>query len=61
MDNQKVNQKADQGIGVQPVLDGVTLPLKTQVHSLGVLLDLSLRVDSQVLAVAKSAFAQLKL
>uniref|UniRef100_A0A803TQ40 Reverse transcriptase domain-containing protein n=1 Tax=Anolis carolinensis TaxID=28377 RepID=A0A803TQ40_ANOCA len=30
-----VSRKAEQGIGLQPVLDGVALPLKTQVCSLG--------------------------
>ena len=30
-----VRQKADQGIGLQPVLDGITLPLKTRVSSSG--------------------------
>ena len=53
--------KADEGIGILTVVDGVTLPLKIQVHSLGVLLDSSLSLDAQVSAVALSAFAQLKL
>ena len=30
-----VSWKADQGTGIHPVLNGVTLPLKTQVHGLG--------------------------
>ena len=30
-----LGMKADQGIGFQPVLDKVTLPLKTQMCSLG--------------------------
>ena len=34
-----VSQKVDQGIGMQLVLDGITLPLKNQVCSLGMLLD----------------------
>ena len=34
-----ISRKADQGIAMQYVLDRVTLPLKTQVHSLRVLLD----------------------
>ena len=42
-------------------LDRVTLPLKTQVHSLGVLLNSALSLDTEVSAVARSAFAQLKL
>ena len=52
-----VSRKADQGIGIQLVLDGVTLPLKTQVHSFCVLLDSALSLS----AVARSASAQLKL
>ena len=55
-----VSQKTDLGIGIRLVRDGVTLPLKTQVRSLGVLLDSALSLDAQVLAVARSAFAQLK-
>uniref|UniRef100_A0A803TAK2 Reverse transcriptase domain-containing protein n=1 Tax=Anolis carolinensis TaxID=28377 RepID=A0A803TAK2_ANOCA len=45
------------GYRLQPVLDGVALPLKTQVHSLGVLLDSSLSLEPQVSAVARGAFA----
>uniref|UniRef100_A0A803SSU4 Reverse transcriptase domain-containing protein n=2 Tax=Anolis carolinensis TaxID=28377 RepID=A0A803SSU4_ANOCA len=56
-----VSRRAEQGIGLQPVLDGVALPLKTQVRSLGVLLDSSLSLEPQVLAVARRAFAQLRL
>ena len=56
-----VSQKADQGTGIQLVLDGVTLPLKTQVHSFCVLLNSALSLDAQVSEVAKGAFAQLKL
>uniref|UniRef100_R4GAY7 Reverse transcriptase domain-containing protein n=1 Tax=Anolis carolinensis TaxID=28377 RepID=R4GAY7_ANOCA len=56
-----VSRKAEQGIGLQPVLDGVTLPLKAQVRSLGVILDSSLSLEPQVSAVARGAFAQLKL
>lgn len=57
-----VNQKEDQGIGFHPVLDGVVrLTLKTQVCSLGVFLDSFLCLDAQVSAVARRAFAQLKL
>ena len=43
------------------MLDGVTLHLKTQVRSLGVLLDSALSLDVQVSALARSAFSQLKL
>uniref|UniRef100_A0A803T782 Reverse transcriptase domain-containing protein n=1 Tax=Anolis carolinensis TaxID=28377 RepID=A0A803T782_ANOCA len=56
-----VSRKAKQGIGLQPVLDGVTLPLKAQVRSLGVILDSLLSLELQVSAVARGAFTQLKL
>uniref|UniRef100_A0A803TWJ5 Reverse transcriptase domain-containing protein n=1 Tax=Anolis carolinensis TaxID=28377 RepID=A0A803TWJ5_ANOCA len=56
-----VSHKAEQGTGLQPVLDGVTLPLKTQVHSLGVLLDSSLSLEPQVSVMAREAFAELRL
>nr|XP_060608896.1 uncharacterized protein LOC132760735 [Anolis sagrei ordinatus] len=56
-----VSRKAEQGIGLQPVLDGVKLPLKMQVRSLGVILDSSLSLEPQVSAVAGRAYAQLKL
>uniref|UniRef100_A0A803U0C0 Reverse transcriptase domain-containing protein n=1 Tax=Anolis carolinensis TaxID=28377 RepID=A0A803U0C0_ANOCA len=56
-----VSRSSDQGIGWQPVLDGVALPLKSQVRSLGVLLDSALTLEAQVSAVAGRAFAQLKL
>uniref|UniRef100_A0A803TE01 ribonuclease H n=1 Tax=Anolis carolinensis TaxID=28377 RepID=A0A803TE01_ANOCA len=52
-----VSRKAEQGIGLQPVLDGVALPLKTQVRSLGVILDSLLSLEPQVSAVAGRAFA----
>uniref|UniRef100_A0A803SWN1 Reverse transcriptase domain-containing protein n=1 Tax=Anolis carolinensis TaxID=28377 RepID=A0A803SWN1_ANOCA len=57
----QVSRATDRGIGRLPVLDGVTLPLKAQVRSRGVLLDSSLSLDAQVSAVAGRAFAQLKL
>ncbi|XP_053120143.1 uncharacterized protein LOC128330801 [Hemicordylus capensis] len=44
-----------------PVLDRVTLPQKEQVRSLGVLLDQRLSLVSQVEAVARGAFYQLRL
>ncbi|XP_062822834.1 uncharacterized protein LOC100554203 isoform X4 [Anolis carolinensis] len=56
-----VSRSSDWGIGWQPVLDGVALPLKSQVRSLGVLLDSVLMLEAQVSAVAGRAFAQLKL
>ena len=55
-----VSKMADQGTMKQPVLDRVTLPLKTQVCSLGEILDLPLNVDAQVLSVARSTLEQLK-
>uniref|UniRef100_A0A803TEJ9 Reverse transcriptase domain-containing protein n=1 Tax=Anolis carolinensis TaxID=28377 RepID=A0A803TEJ9_ANOCA len=57
----QVSRKSDLGIGWQPVLDRVALPLKAQVCSLGVLLDSGLTLETQVSAVAGRAFAQLKL
>ncbi|KAF7239998.1 Pro-neuregulin-1, membrane-bound isoform [Varanus komodoensis] len=44
-----------------PVMDRVALPLKDRVHSLGVLLDPELSLEFQVVAVARSAFLQLRL
>ena len=46
-------------VGAQPVLDGVALPLKEHVHSLGVLLEPSMSLEAQVASVAQSAFYQL--
>ncbi|KAF7234897.1 E3 ubiquitin-protein ligase TRIM21 [Varanus komodoensis] len=43
------------------VLNGVALPLRDKVHSLGVLLDPELSLEAQVTAVARSAFLQLRL
>ncbi|KAF7250405.1 Vacuolar protein sorting-associated protein 13A [Varanus komodoensis] len=43
------------------VLNGVALPLRDKVHSLGVLLDPELSLEAQVTAVARSAFFQLRL
>lgn len=40
------------GNGPTLMLDGVELPLKDNVHSLGALLDLALRLDRQVVTVA---------
>ncbi|XP_061474960.1 small ribosomal subunit protein uS7 isoform X1 [Rhineura floridana] len=47
-----------QMVDVHPVLDGVTLPLKEQVRSLGVLFDPSLSLEAQV---ARNAFYHLQL
>ncbi|KAF7254014.1 Beta-centractin [Varanus komodoensis] len=43
------------------VLNGVALPLRDKVRSLGVLLDPELSLEAQVTAVARSAFFQLQL
>ncbi|KAF7246709.1 Proton myo-inositol cotransporter [Varanus komodoensis] len=43
------------------VLNGVALPLKDKVRSLGVLLDPELSLEAQVTAVARSTFFQLRL
>ncbi|KAF7246221.1 Tyrosine-protein kinase Yes [Varanus komodoensis] len=43
------------------VLNGVALPLRDRVCSLGVLLDPELSLEAQVMAVARSAFLQLRL
>ena len=48
-----VGGSSDWMVDVQPVLDGVALPLKEQVCSLGVLLEPSLSLEAQV---AQSAF-----
>ena len=45
----------------QPVLDGVTLPLKDCDHSLRVLLDPSLQMTAQIDVTARSAYYQLRL
>ncbi|XP_061485295.1 uncharacterized protein LOC133385720 isoform X1 [Rhineura floridana] len=50
-----------QMVDVYPVLDGVTLPLKEQVRSLGVLFDPSLSLEAQVASVARNAFYHLRL
>ncbi|KAF7237138.1 Protoheme IX farnesyltransferase [Varanus komodoensis] len=43
------------------VLNGVALPLRDRIRSLGVLLDPELLLEAQVTAVARSAFLQLRL
>ncbi|KAF7240862.1 Receptor-type tyrosine-protein phosphatase T [Varanus komodoensis] len=47
--------------GFDLVLNGVSLPLRDKVHSLGVLLDPELSLEAQVTAVARGAFLQLRL
>ncbi|XP_061477657.1 uncharacterized protein LOC133382019 [Rhineura floridana] len=49
-----------QMVDVHPVLDGVTLPLKEQVRSLGVLFGPSLSLEAQVASVARNAFYHLR-
>ena len=56
-----VGDSSDRMVGAQPVLDGIALPLKEQVCSLGVLLEPSLSLEAQVASVAQSAFYQLRL
>lgn len=41
------------------ILDGAVCPLKAQVHSFGVVLDLAMRLESQVVAMVRNAFALL--
>ncbi|XP_061477973.1 uncharacterized protein LOC133382302 [Rhineura floridana] len=52
---------SNQVVDTYPVLDGVTLPQKEQVRSLGVVLDSSLSLEAHVAAVARNAFYQLRL
>ena len=52
-----VSHNANQGTEIQPELDGSTLSMKSQVHSMGVLLDSTLSLNVQVSVVAKNAFA----
>ncbi|XP_053169630.1 uncharacterized protein LOC128353010 [Hemicordylus capensis] len=56
-----VSRRANRDKDILPVLDGVALPLKEQVRSLGVLLDPALLLEAQVEAVARGAFAQFRL
>uniref|UniRef100_A0A8D2L4R7 Reverse transcriptase domain-containing protein n=1 Tax=Varanus komodoensis TaxID=61221 RepID=A0A8D2L4R7_VARKO len=50
------------GVGdLDLVVNGVALPLRDRVRSLGVLLDAELSLEAQVTAVARSAFLQLRL
>ena len=55
-----VRKPSIQTQSLSPTLNGVTLPLKGQVRSLGVHLDSQLSLENQVIT-AKSAFAQLRL
>lgn len=56
-----VGQLSDPDVDISPVLDGVSPPLKAQIHSLRMLLDCQLLLDNQVAVVAKSAYYQLRL
>ena len=56
-----VGGSSDRMVGVQPLLDGVAVPLKEQVCSLGLLLEPSLSLEAQVALVTRSAFYQLRL
>ncbi|XP_053106346.1 uncharacterized protein LOC128325025 [Hemicordylus capensis] len=56
-----VSRRANRDEEILLVLDGVALPLKEQVRSLGVLLDPALLLEAQVEAVARGAFAWLRL
>uniref|UniRef100_A0A670ISF5 Reverse transcriptase domain-containing protein n=1 Tax=Podarcis muralis TaxID=64176 RepID=A0A670ISF5_PODMU len=49
------------GVGDSLVLNGVTVPLKDQVHSLGVILDSQLSMEAQVNSVSRVAVYQLHL
>lgn len=48
-----VGERFDPGIEMSPGLDGVSIPLKEQARSLGVLLDLRLLLDKKVAAVTR--------
>ncbi|KAF7235229.1 Protein TANC1 [Varanus komodoensis] len=61
-DNTEVLLLGGSGLGMGDlglVLNGVALPLRDRVRSLGVLLDPELSLEAQVTAVARSAFLQL--
>lgn len=49
------------GSGLTPMLEGMALPLKTHVRSLGVFVDPSLLLTVQVMAAARSSCYQLRL
>lgn len=46
------------GLGMAAQLDDIALPLKEQVHNLGVLLDPALLTEGQVAAMAKKYFCR---
>ena len=51
----------DQITGIQSMLNGAILPLKTQNCNLGIILDSSLNLDVHVSMVIRSTSAQLKI
>ncbi|KAF7253695.1 hypothetical protein EYD10_00878 [Varanus komodoensis] len=60
----QIRHELDTGFGegeLNLVLNGVALPLRDKVHSLGVLLDPELSLEAQVTAVARNTFLQLRL
>lgn len=61
----KLELNPDNVLWINPIRSGnrnsIIFPLKTQVRSLGVLLDSSLSLYTQILEVAMSAYTQLKL
>ncbi|XP_015274014.1 PREDICTED: uncharacterized protein LOC107116590 [Gekko japonicus] len=50
----RVSRKVDQGLRMSPVSEGVILPFKRQVHSLGVLLDIAVTFENSVAVVVQS-------
>ncbi|KAF7234544.1 hypothetical protein EYD10_18427 [Varanus komodoensis] len=63
-DKMEVQLVGGSGLGMGDlglVVNGVALPLRDRVHSLGMLLDSELSLEAQVTAVATSAFLQLRL
>lgn len=55
-----MGQNSNLGNGVRPVLDGVALPLRAQIRSLGFLLESPLFLDSPMMVVARSAHSHLR-
>lgn len=54
--NKLMSRRYDPKFKVSSVLDRVALPLKEQVHSLGVILDSGLLPNNQVMAKSRNAF-----
>lgn len=55
----QVGRRTYLGVKVSPILDRVALPVKKQVHNLGMLLGLRVVLYMQVEAVTKNVFYQL--